>query len=210
MNKRFDQAESWQDPDVSDLYQQLDKPNPSASLDEKIKSTARKPQRPQTWLPLSAAASVLMATGLAVLFVANQGQDTFNTLEEPELAPPLQAQEARAQFSDGAQIPRAEPAAPPAQISSKLRSLEGSAASSADLIQPEVAPLADDVGPVPGATDPYHDFTADDWLTQIQALWQNGDYAQARESYANFRRRYPDMNLPTDFPVSEAGLLLEP
>lgn len=210
MTKHYDTQVS--DPKLSALYRSLEESNPDPYLDKKILDAAhfavKNQESKKSWvLPVSLAATLVLSVSLTMEYL-NPDPDSVETSPRYEI--PMENQKSMHRPEEHAlrsEMPRPPPVSAP-EIGDTLHTPDSPRLAS-DI--PLLDKSLEGTGlPDVSGSDPYHDFVAEDWLTQVQALWKNGDHAHARGAFAEFRQRFPDHPLPADFPVSESSLLIEP
>ncbi len=157
---------------VSANYRALGREEPSAALDAAILAAARR-RRLRWGVPVSIAAVLVLAAGVTLRMQQEQ--------PDPELALPApQAMEERR-------------TAPPARVIAPR--------AAADAVAPASAPAAGAVLQSrakleTGAKQTEEALAPEAWLERIAAMRKAGRLKEADESYAAFKRQYPDYRIP--------------
>lgn len=83
-----------------------------------------------------------------------------------------------------------------ASADAALRETSRARAKAAPAVPPSALPPASSMA---GATQPRADLAPDKWLERIEDLRGQGKFEEARTSLAEFRKRFPDYELPASF-----------
>lgn len=187
-------SEPERDPEVARRYRELQREEPPSALDDAIRAAARReaesrpaplvapPARRRCYVPLAAAAVIVLS--VAVTWNLQQAEpDPELGLPDslpPRLAPaPVPTAPAAPQAAPAVsdRSTAATPGVPVESAGAERQSERGaSVESSAKPVDRELSPEA--------------------WLAHIIELRREGLHAQADESYAAFRRRYPEYRIP--------------
>jgi len=253
----FDQEFEWfldaSSSRLFDLYRKLPAAEPDARLDAAVHALAQRAAvQPRTharartrWLPVSAAAAVvLIAAGIALRIAPQMQQRPAALPQSPAVdgAPTATMQAAPATSSQPESAPAANspaaaatPAPPPAAPAPELHRLDAApkpaprafpapamrkaapasaaaeakqetpvppvAAESKSARQADAQPAA--AAPAralaaPAAQDGNVSLYPEHWLANIRQMLRDGRRDEAVRSLAEFRKRYPDYNLPDD------------
>jgi hypothetical protein len=176
-------AEHERDPLVSSAYRGLGGEAPPAALDAAILAASRR--RPARWaVPVSIAAVVVLAVGVTLRV----------QLEEPRLAEPValapRVLEAPAEEKKAARVAAAPAAAAPAAPQRRAMADSGARAELAERSKARDAIALGKIGTTPE--------TPEQWLERIARLRAAGQAREADESYAEFKRLYPDYRIPDE------------
>lgn len=172
-------AELDRDPRVSAAYRALGAERPPPEIDAAILAAARR--RPVRWgVPVSIAAVVVLAVGV-VMRVAQEPR------REPEPAavvhPALKAPAAERKAAGSVAREAAGPAAQARDEAPLPPAARAPAPAAANIAQGKVAAAPE---------------TPEHWLERIAKLRAEGRSREADESFAEFRRRYPDYRIPDE------------
>lgn len=201
-----------EDPQVSALYREHARDEPSAAVDEHILAAARAAvsvpasvvqrywwQRWRTGLAL--ATTLALTLTLALLHERQPGnlqREAGGSQREAAVTAPQPVAPGVAPASPARDT--AVPAAPPTAVSGDAAAAGGKAAASAE--QEAAAGQASAARKQAGAGTPSRAEiarTADDWLDEIRALRRAGRSAEAAKQLADFRLAHPDYPLPEEF-----------
>ncbi len=158
------------DSPLTRAYRETAREEPSARLDAAILAQAkagtapRRGGKPRWLMPLSLAATVVLAVGV-VLFTAREGGAPLPMETAPVVEP--------------APVP-AKPSAPPPKVAPKQ----------APAVTPKEAPRFEPRVFTP--KEPAAPKTPEQWLAEIEELRRAGRHAEAEEQMTEFRRSYPD------------------
>jgi len=165
-------ADPERDERVSASYRALGREEPSAALDAAILAAARR--RGSRWgVPVSIAAVLVLAAGVTLRMQQEQPDSELavpapQAMEERRPAPP--ARENAPHAAADAVAPASTPAAG-AVLQSRAR-METAAKQTEEALAPDA------------------------WLDRIAAMRKAGRLKEADESYAAFKRKYPDYRIP--------------
>jgi len=84
----------------------------------------------------------------------------------------------------------------PVSADAALRETSRARVKAAPAVQPSASPPAASMA---GATQPRADLAPEKWLERIEDLRRQGKFDEARTSLAEFRKRFPDYELPASF-----------
>jgi len=173
-------AEHERDPAVTSAYRGLGGEAPSTGLDAAILAASRR--RPVRWaVPVSIAAVVVLAVGVTLRV----------QLEEPRLGEPValvpRVLEAPAEEKKEARLAAAPAAAAPVPPQRQAMADAGARAELAERSMARDAVALGKIGTTPE--------TPEQWLERIARLRAAGQAREADESYAAFKRRYPDYRI---------------
>ena len=190
---------------IQHLYKSLDQAEPPQHLDRQILKAAGDQPRSNRLGGFALAATVILGLGIGYGVLNDNTPEVTPTVTSPQTS-------VAEETSNGFSLPSQRQQRPQARAPETSIEFPKTPEPSGDIgTFQEVAPIESprNVAVDYSGTDPYHDFGADDWLTQIASLWENGDFQQAREAFVRFRQRFPDHPFPQQFPVSEASLLID-
>lgn len=171
------------DAGVSERYRALGREAPPPALDAAILAASRR--RPLRWaVPVSVAAVIVLAVGVTLRVQLEEPQRPEEVALAPKVldapASPPAAAESRAR----ADVPARQ---------SVLGKREVLAEAAADRAEP-AAPAGSNV--VAGRISAAAPETPEQWLERIAKLREAGRTREADESFAAFRKRYPDYRIP--------------
>jgi hypothetical protein len=214
-------AEHERDERVSAAYRGLGREEPPAGLDAAILAAARRPRR--RWaVPVSIAAVVVLAVGVTLRVQLEQPEEAQPVAMAPRVlqapaTPPVALSEVKKERrapAAAAPAPAAEEPAlrmrqAPARDSVALgaRGTDARAGAADETprqeVQGTIAPAAPAVAgrleyrPAPlGAQLAGKPETPEEWLERIARLRAEGKDREADESLAEFKRRFPDYEIP--------------
>lgn len=175
-------AEHERDGRISAAYRGLGREAPPPELDAAILAAARR-QRSRWTVPVSIAAVVVLAVGVS-LRVQLEKPDTAESMV---LAP--RVMQAPAVAAKSAQEAKREPAPDVSRESARdeVRVLRAPAAPAAGAVAPSNIAR----GKITAASE-----SPEQWLERIAKLRAAGKAHEADESFAAFKRRYPDYRIP--------------
>jgi len=196
-------TEPDQDPRVLQAYRDLGGETPPPALDVAILAVARR--RGGRWhVPVAAAAALALAVGVALIVQREEPKTSDTVALAPQVIPaPAGRRERAAEVRELEKAaPAAAPAAPAAARPAPLaesavhadRAAAPMAARSAQA--PEEARAADVAGASVSAGLAGKAESPEAWLKRIAALRAAGRHEEADERLAEFRRRYPDYEIP--------------
>jgi len=216
-------SEPEHDPEIAQRFRELEREEPPRTLDARILAAARRelevlpaplvaPSARRRWYVPLAAAAVIMLSVAVTLHLQREQPDP--ELAPPGYPPPIQEPApvaptpAAPPKADRARDAAKEPAVAPKRAQEehspaapRAAPAPSDASPAATVSVPEAPPGAETErvrrSDVESAAKPADvDSSPEAWLARIVELRREGRLAQADESYAAFRRRYPEYRIP--------------
>lgn len=216
-------SESERDPEVARRYRELEREEPPPALDAGIRAAARRetesrpaplvapPARRRWYVPLAAAAVIVLSVAVTLNLQRAEPDPELGLPDNPpprvEPAPVPKASAAPPMIDATRDVP-AEPAVAPRRAREKRAASVTQAVPAAPDRSTAVAPSApvESTGAerelargskLESAAKPADlESSPEAWLAHIVELRREGRHPQADESYAAFRRRYPEYRIP--------------
>jgi hypothetical protein len=184
-------AEIERDERVTQAYRALGDASPPAALDQAILAASRR--RGGRWyVPVSAAAVLVLAVAVAVVVE----REAPKRVDDVAVAPQVKSAPAPA----GAKPAERALARPEPSVAAKREAREAPASRAPDLAksQESAAAAAPAAGALVQGMARAPEETPAHWLERIAKLRADGRDKEADEGLAEFRRRYPDYEIPKE------------